>query len=424
MSNEIANRFVPFAAGILAASMVLAACGRRDDKPEHGADREAPEAHDKDERDGGHEEEEHHGHEKDIVELSAEAAVRAGVKTASVTRRLLLPVIETTGQATYNADTLVHVSPRVPGRALRVHARLGERIRQGAVLAVLDSIELGQAKAAYLRAKTIHDLARKTYERERDLRAERITSERELQNAEAEFREAAVEVASARKTLSLYGVGAESLESLGFDDPASSHLVVRSPITGTIVEQHVTVGELVTPDKNLFTVADLSEIWITIDVYERDIPHVHLGDGVEVRIDAYPDLLLRGSISYVGDVIDPATRTLRARVDVENREGKLRPGAFVRVRLTDPHARTEPGAPHEVIAVPEGAVQRSGQTFVVFVPLGSHRYREVPVEVGTRSEGYAQVARGLNVGEEVVVEGGFLLKSEAARSELGGGHSH
>lgn len=375
---------------------------------EEHAEGEAGEAHDEHGEEGEHEE--------GVVELTPEAHARAGIETAVVQNQALGAELETTGQVGFNEDRLAHVGPRIPGRITEVRATLGQRVRRGETLAVLDSTELGQAKAAYQQARARETLTRETYERERRLAAEKISSEQEALTARAAHLEAAAELRRAQETLRLMGLSASQMGQAG-----TSLSPVSSPFEGTVVEKDASLGEMVSPEQKLFTVADLSRVWIWIDVFEKDLRRVHQDDEVSVQVDAYPGDTFEGKVSFLTGSVDTATRTVRARITVENQDGRLRPGMFARVRLTDPHARPAgPGVP----VVPESALQRQGEEYAVFVPEGERRYRRREVQTGRRAGDSVEILGGLKPGERVVVKGVFLLASEAAKETMGGGHSH
>ena len=357
-----------------------------------------------------------------VVHLPPEKLAEANVVTAAAERRPLAPELETTAEVDYEQDRMAHVSPRIPGRLHRVPARLGDRVTAGQTLAVVDSIELGQAKAAYRTALAAEEVARESHEREQRLYEDRISSEKELFEARGALKEATVRRQSAAETLRLYGLTREEIDALEAGAPASSLLEVRAPFAGRVVDKHATLGELVTPETNLFTLADLSVVWVWIDIFEQDLAAVHLGDGVEVTVPAHPGEVFRGEVTYLGPEVAADTRTVRARIDVPNPEMLLRPGMFARVRLTDPHAE----AANSTLTVPESALQRDlgrgGEESIVFVPSGEGRFERRHVEVGRRQAGVAEILAGLEEGERVVTEGTFVLKSELARGELGGGH--
>ena len=394
---------------VLAASL-FAACGDPAEvSEEHAADSHA---------EGEHATEE--GHEEGVVFLSEAKLDVATIETAAAEERRLAPQIETTGQVGYEEDRLAHVSPRIPGRLVQAPASLGDRVARGEVLAVLDSVELGQAKADYLVARAREGVTREAYERERTLYEDRISSQREMLEARAEYLEAQAERERAQETLRLYGVGDREISAMQAGDRSASLLPLRSPIAGTVVEKHATLGELATSEESLFTIADLGHVWIWIDVFEQQLAGVHLGDDVAVRVGAFPNRTFAGEITYLAPQVATETRSVRARIDVDNTDGLLRPGMFASIKLVDPHAAKTAMS----VVVPDTAIQlREGEP-LVFVPLGGGRFAAREVELGRREGGWVEVVSGLAAGERVVTEGSFFLKSELAREELGGGHSH
>jgi len=392
------------AAACLVLLAVVAGCKGAAPHPEHAAE-------------DSHEAE---GHAEGIVELSAEMLARVTIRTAPVDTHTFRPQLETTGQVDFEQGRLAHVTPRVPGRVVRVDADLGQAVRKGQALAIIDSIDLGQARSTLLQARVQEDLARQNLEREERLFAERISSEREALEAKAAHAESLARLKAAEETLHLYGVDAGQEEP---KEGSASLLPVRSPLAGKVIEKHLTVGELVAPERNMFTIADLGHVWIWIDVYEKDIKGVHLKDDVEVVVDSFPGERFVGEVSYISDQVDADTRTVRARIDVQNPETKLRPGMFARVRVSDPHE--QPGAFEKpAVVVPESAVYRDGEGWVVFVPHDANHFERREVVVGRKSGGLVEVVAGLVASESVVVEGTFLLKSELSKGEMGGGHEH
>lgn len=366
----------------------------------------------------------HDEHEAGHVELSPEAASRIKLKVARISVRPLPAVLTTTGRVDFDANRLAHVSPRIPGRVHAVKASLGDDVGSGEALAVLDSIELGEAKAAFLRARAQHELARRNFEREQGLMKDNITSEREVLLAEATLREAAADLAATEQRLHLYGLEDAQIEPIRQEDPQASLYTLRAPFAGRVVDRHLTLGELVTPEHKVFTIADLSQVWIWIDVYERDLRQVHVDDDVAIELEAVPGMTFTGQISYLSDQVDANTRTARARVDVPNPDGRIRPGSFARVRVSDPHLAADACASPAVLAVPETAIQQDGGQSFVFVALGDRRFERRDVQLGRQGSGFAEVRGGLSEGEDVVVEGAFLLRSEASKEAMGGGHSH
>jgi cobalt-zinc-cadmium efflux system membrane fusion protein len=372
----------------------------------------------------GQDSSEEEGHEEGLVELSSEKSAVAGIETTIASIEGLSAQLTTTGQVDFNQDRLAHVSPRIPGRVHEVKARLGQTVRQGEVLAILDSIELGRAKAQYLQAKAREQLARENFAREERLFADRISSQKEMLVARAAFIESEAELRSVEETLRLYGLLDEDIASVTYENPGRSLFSIRAPLAGKVIDKHVTIGELVTPEENLFNLANLDEVWVWIDVYERDLQQVHVDDEVEVRVAAYPELSFRGKVSYLSDRVDPDTRRARARIDVKNPDERLRPGMFAQVQLSDPHEGGGAAVKTPSLVIPESALQRDGDAAFVFVALGDQRYQRRVVQIGRRAGDLVEVLEGLEAGEAVASAGVFFLKSELSKDELGEGDDH
>lgn len=364
-----------------------------------------------------------HEEEGGTVEISEDAAKRVRITTAAVESRALSLEVSTTGQVDYDRSRVAQVGSRLPGRVSKVEVTLGAPVKKGQILAWVDSIELGTAKSEHLKAKTRLKLAKDNYDRERQLAAEKVSSEREMLTARAGHEEALSDYNVSHEALRLLGLSESEIEESRYGDPKASLLGIRAPFDGKVVELDLTQGEVVDPERNLFTVADLSRVWIWIDLYERDVPRVHLKDDAIVRLDAFPERDFRGKISYIRDEVDPQSRTVRARVDVANTDGVLKPKSFAKVLLSDPHG-AQGGENSKALVIPDASVQRDGDEQVVFVEEKPRHYERRDVQLGRSGGGYVEVLSGVAAGEKVVVEGAFILKSEASKAAMGGGHSH
>ena len=412
---------------LLLSLLLLAACDGHDEAghDKHGDHDEA--GHDKhdDHDERGHDKHDDHdeeGHQDSVIRLDPAAAEASGVRVAAAGLRPLLPQLRTTGRVAFNENQLAHVGPRSEGRVAEVKADLGARLEAGQVVAILDSVELGRARADFLGARAELHVAEAALAREEALLAEKITSQAEVLAAQAAFEQSRARSSAAAETLRVLGLTTREIDALDFGDGTPGRVALRAPFAGTLVERHLQRGEFVSPDKTLFTVADLSSLWIWIDVYERDLSRVHLEDEARVTVDAWPGRSWTGTVTYLRDTVDPDSRTVRARIEVANPDGALRPEMFAAVQLSDPH-HDDAEAP-EVLAVPDEAVQRGASGSVVYVQTGAGVYEQRDVRLGHRSGGFAEVLSGLQPGEQVVVAGSFLLKTEASRESLGGGHSH
>lgn len=423
----------------LLLSLLAAGCTKSSDAPkgteaahddEHAG--EKPDAHghgekEHNEKEGAAESDAHGGHdehEEGIVEMSAEAFARSNIRTAPAALREMPAELETTGEVGFNQNLVAHVSPRIPGRVHLVSADLGDTVKAGQPLVTLDSIELGRARSEFLQAKAQHALAKQTLEREEKLLAEKIASEKEVQEARAAAQKASAEYEAAEGQLRLFGLSRAQIQTSRHDAPDAALFPVSSPLGGVIIEKHVTLGELASPEKDLFTIADTSRLWIWIDLYERNLAQVHKDDDVSVQVDTYPDRAFRGKVTYIGDQVNTATRAVRARVDVDNPDRALKPGMFARVKLSDPHGTDGKASGRKVLAITTSAVQRDGDDSIAFVVEAERRFERRKLRVGASSNGFVEVLGGVKEGEVVVIDGAFLLKSEAAKETMGGGHSH
>ena len=360
------------------------------------------------------------GETEGTIHLSPQAVVSAGISLGTAEVRALRTEIETTGAVDFDQRRFAHVSPRVGGRVEATLAEVGDHVRSGQVLARVDSIELGKAIGDYLQARARAELARETFEREQSLFADRVSSQQEMLSAQAAAREADAALRGAEEHLHLLGLSDNQVRTLGYDQPRASVYEVRAPFAGTVVERHATLGEMVEPQAPLFQVADLSRVWVWIDVFERDLARVHLGDDVELHVEAFPGSAFEGKLVYLGSRVETESRTARARIEVPNPEGRLRPGMFARVRISDPHAADGEAESVSVLAVPETALQRDGDQFVAYVALGDGRFETRKVRTGRKGDGFVEVLDGLSAGESVAVAGTFVLKSEASKESLGG----
>lgn len=377
-------------AGLFGAA-VLISCGK--DKPETEG---APAA-----------KAEHDSTTEGVVALDT-AAVRLGGIVVGAAEPVMTVALSVTGTITYDANRVTHVGARTDGRVLSLNVDLGRRVSRGAILVELESPDVGRIRAEEQRAVALLRIATENYDRERRLEQQGISSRKELLVAEADVRRGQAEVRSARDQLSVMGAGHGS----------GGHFDVVAPLTGTIVERNVSLGQMASRTDTLFTIADLSRVWIELDIFERDLARVSVGQQVSVSTDAFPRRSFPGKIVYVGDVLDPVKRTVRARVEIPN-DGALRPGMFARASIR------VAGGGAMAAAVPQAAVQAMEGKQVVFIPgTKPGEFRAVPVEVGEAIErGMVVILSGLAAGARVVVAGAFALRSELAKSEIAeGGH--
>ncbi len=458
---------------------------------------------------GGHDG--HEGHEEGVVHLNAAQLSGLSLTHVDVKRGSLTTMVELPGEVAWNADRLVHISPRVSGIVHSVDRTLGDRVEVGEQLCELESREMGNAKMEYLadqsrfevaradykRAQTVYENTKKlliildpepapevvlakahdlpvgdnknqlltsytrmkvnfrNFKRNEELLASKIASEAEYLEAQGEYevsradylstreeisfdlelrflraekdyKVAETEMRNAERALHILGLTNEQTEEIAQHgdevDTDIARATLASPISGVIIDRHLTRGELVNTDTRLYTIADLSDVWVMGRAYERDIRFLRPGQKTTVRLDAFPGTFFEGQVDYVASQLDTDTRTVEVRVVLPNPENRIRAGMFATVVI---HVNGKQDSAERMgLLVPTGALQRVKGGFVVFQATGPGEYKLIPVQVLGKSREFAEVTGAISMGDKVAVGDTFVLKSEVGKEEMGGGHSH
>lgn len=351
--------------------------------------------------------------EPGVIELSDGSPTLMRFQTDRVALRPIRTVLKAqAGKILANENRLAHLSARVPGRIVAVYANLGDRVKEGDRLLLLDSPAFGEAQLEYRKARTTLSVTEKALERAQALLDRGAIGVGEHQRRDADYENARADLHEAEEKLHLLGMTEREIQRLAaktLPHAEVARVSLRAPFTGEVIERNATIGEVIDPNKMLFTVADLSTVWVRADFPEQQAGRLKTGLTIEVRVSAYPTIF-RGVITYVGAVIDPTTRTVTARADVANPDGQLRPEMFAEVTLvTDEQS---------VLSVPRAAVQQDGSRAVAFVVRGPRRFESREVTLGQASSEYIQVIAGLTSGDEVVTQGSYALKSEHLRERI------
>ncbi len=349
--------------------------------------------------------------EPKTVTMTREKQKQNGIVVAAARKEPLAGAISATGKVEVNSDRIAHVSPRISGKIASVKASLGDSVSSGQVLVMLDSVELGEAISRYHQSKTKLSLMKNNLERVKTLVDKKIAARKDILQAETEYQMTLTALHTDEERLLLYGLSPSEFDSPGHKRQL---LPVRSPIGGVITEKHAIVGELADPSKSLYTIADLSSVWVMVDINEKDLAKVHKGQNAIVSVGAFPDLKFRGRINHIADVMDDATRRVKARIEVQNAGRKLKPEMFAGIAVALP---TE--AP-PVLVVPEDSLQDLDGKKVLFVTRNGTEFEPRPLDIGRVSGGKVEVTGGLKEGEHYAVKGGFILKSELKKGELTG----
>jgi cobalt-zinc-cadmium efflux system membrane fusion protein len=392
---------------LLGITLLTVGCGKKEASEKgkmEAAAEEKSSAHE------GNDKKEEHG----VVTLSREMQKSSGIEVKQVVMEEAAVPISATAVNEMNMDRTAKISPRVTGKAVNINVSQGDKVKAGQTLAYLDSVELDQIWSDYRKAKGKVELARKNLQREETLFQKKISPEKDVLKARQELDEAEADISFAEERFRLVGVDVTKFAS---SKGNGNHplVPVTSSVGGIVIEKDVTQGEIVSPEKKLFLVADLSTLWVVIDVYEKDVSRLKVGTGVKVSVTAFPDKAFKGKISYIADVVDEKTRTEKARVTIDNAGGLLKPGMFASVLIEARNIGSE-----RIIAIPEEAVQIEGAARYVFVQVAPDKFKRRDIETGRSLGKSLEVTAGLKEGEVFAIKGAFILKSELKKGELEG----
>lgn len=343
------------------------------------------------------------------LKLSAEEVQRAGIKVEELTQQAFADSITVTATIRPNQDRIARIAPRIEGRIVQVMANLGTHVNAGQSLAVLDSLAIGEAQAALLHAQSSQRVAQTDFKRAESLNADEIIPQRDFLRAKSDLEKSSAELRAAQDKLRLLGGSARA------DGAANSTFPLTAPLAGTIIQKKATVGELGTPNEPLFTVADLSKVWIEANLTEDTLSKVKIGSAATVAVTAYPGETFAGRVNYVASMLDKDSRTIPARIEVENRDGRLKPEMFATATIDTN------GAKREALSVPNAAILLLlGQTTIFVEEHGGYEARAV--ELGDKLSGRTVIKSGVTAGEKVVTAGAYALKARLLKSQISDEH--
>ncbi len=348
-----------------------------------------------------------------IVPLSQDAVDRAGIVVAPVTSGTAATDLRLPGVVEPNAYRQVVVTPLVAGRVTKVAPALGDRVRRGQTLAEIYSPALAEAQTRYVSAQAMLDAHDRELQRTQKLVEIGAASRQELEKIHAEHAAQTAAVESARSQLELLGVSASALENMAPGHTVSATTNVPAPIDGVVTERGANIGLNVDTATKLFTVVDLSTVWVVADLYEKDFSQVRVGSESAITTSAHPGLTLRGRVSYIDPQVSADTRTAKVRIEVANTSGELRLGMYADVVVAGASGTSAP-------RVPRSAVQNVGDRTVVYLanPKEPGKFVEREVRLGQTSGQQVEVVSGVQPGDVVVTEGSFFVRAERERLGL------
>jgi len=320
------------------------------------------------------------------------------IKVETVQETDAIPSLRLTGRVSFDEDHTQRLSSPIDGRATKILAEAGTQVKKGQALIELTSPQVSALQADAQKSQQDLDLMAKALERANKLKADGAISEKEAAQVEADYRKSKAEAARTTAQLTSLNVSPS--------DPTVS-VALRTQIAGTVVERNVLVGQEVRADATvpLFTISDLNNVWVYADIYEQDLAIVQNGAGVKIHVAAYPDAAFDGKIIYVGDVVDPSSRTVKIRCAAPNPQHKLKPEMFATIELGE-------SARRKGIVLPSAAVLTDSTHTSVVVENAQHEFRQRLVTIGPEMEHQVRILSGVKPGERVVTEGAIFLKRE------------
>ncbi len=319
------------------------------------------------------------------------------VEPSSLTRMLRL-----TGAVAFNGFDTTPVITQVSGPVSRIVVSPGQTVKRNQPLLYIASPDYSQLRSAYMKARDAYDLATKNYDRSKDLYNHHAIAARDLEAAESARNQALADMQSSEQALRILGL---TQPDQVITRPPSPEIPVLAPIAGEVVERLVAPGQVIQAGATqCFTISNMSSVWVLANVYQKDLPNVHIGDPVTVSTDAYPGETFRGNISYIAAAVDPTSRTLQARITVKNPKEELKKDMYV-------VAMVRAGVVPNALTVPDAAILRDAENQpFVYVAAQNNQFARRAVVIGESEGGRTRILSGLQPGERVVGDGGLFLQ--------------
>lgn len=343
-----------------------------------------------------------------VVELTP--VLQSQVKIATVGEAEIRDILRVPGSIQVDEQRVARIGASVTGRITDINVILGQDVKQGQVLATLNSTELAQNQLLYIKASQQIALQTKAVERARQLFEADVIGAAELQRREAELSAAKADLYTAKEQLHVLGMSDKSIAQIANSGQMRSYSNVDARLAGTVISRKVNLGQVVQPAEELFIVADLSRVWAVAEVPEQQAELVQEGEDVDIEIPALGNRKFTGKLIFVADVVNPLTRTVTVRTDLDNSDEAIKPDMLVSMLVQSKAVKQ--------IAVPLRAVVRENDKDHVFVEIAPNKFRMREVELGSKYQEMVSVSEGLEQGEKVIAEGAFHVNNERKRKEL------
>ena len=335
--------------------------------------------------------------------VMANEALLAQIKISVVSQGEVSDILRVAGQIDFDEQALTRIGASVTGRVTQINAQLGNEVKKGDTLALINSSELSNSQLAYLKARSEKEFHRRTVQRAKTLFEADVISAAELQRRESEYEVASAQTRAAQDQLRVLGVNLKAMEELATTGAIDSVASVMATIKGVVVERKVTTGQVVQPADVLFTVADLSRVWAVAQVPEQQVAQVKVGQSVRIEVPALENEKLIGKLIYVGQTVNPESRTVLVRTELENTSGRLKPSMLASMLIES--------APTKRVVVPITAIVREQDADYVFIEEKPGSFRLKPVRLSSEHNGQRVVLDGLSQGMRIVSDGAFHLNN-------------
>jgi cobalt-zinc-cadmium efflux system membrane fusion protein len=353
------------------------------------------------------------------IEMSAEAQKHIDLQVVTASKRNLNEYLQAIGTIKPIDARVAHIRALTSGRLASVTVKLGDRVTANQVLATYENLEAGEVVSQHQTARAELEklnvqlaVAKQQTERNRQLADIGAIPRKEYELSQGEERSITASIAVQQSVVNGFTAKLGRL-GLGTDSAStSSTTAIRSSFGGIVVATSAAPGETITPESELFAIADLSQVWVQAEVYEKDLGRIQLGRTASIKVDTYPDREFSGPVTYISDLLDPQTRTAKIRCEVTNADGRLKVDMFASVLLPTTFSK-------QALAIPADAIQQIEGKSVVFVRKGATTFEQRAVQVGRTVQGIAEIASGLQDGESVVTKGAFHLKSIVLGDQIG-----
>ena len=347
---------------------------------------------------------------KDPLEILITPIIQSQIKIVKADKAEISEAVNVPGRIEVQQSRLTKIGSPVTGRVSDIQVSLGQIVKSGQILAKVNSIELTQTQLTYIKAKQQINLKTKAVERAKLLFEADVISKAEMQRIEAELESVKAEFDATGDQLEILGMTKDAIQKLLSSSAVNSYSDVLSRIAGIVIMKNVNIGEIVQPSDELFSVADLSHLWAVAEVPEQQVAFIQKDQEVTIDIPALDDNRVKGKIIYVGDIVNPETRTVLVRTDIDNLSQMLKPDMLITVTIQSKKVLK--------LAIPTTAVVRENDRTYVFAQTGPNKFRLREIEIGSRDGNMISVLSGITTGETIVSDGAFHLNNERKKKEL------